>query len=354
MRVLFIGLPGIGDALLSTPAIHLLRKNYPDATIDFLCMFQGAKDIFINNSDINNILYWDFIKAPWYKSLKFVASLRGKYDATINIYPQNRREYNIISFLIGASKRIGVQYLRKDAQNLSWLLTHRIKENDSLHCVEENIALLRFFNISETDAPPLQLSLPPGLIAWSEEWYKDRNINKDDLVIGFHSGTAIFKNHVKRRWEPEKFSLLAKMLIEKHNATIMLFGGKEESELRQQINEGAGNKCTMVNTGSLMQTIALMKHCNLFISNDSALMHIAGALQLPTVGIFGPTNETYVHPWKTNYKIVNTSIECRPCFYYSPKPLTCYRIPSEHFKCVHDISVTMALDAAEELLKSHK
>lgn len=353
-RILIIALPGIGDALLSTPAIHLLRKNYPNAQIDLLCMFQGAKDIFVTNTDISNVIFWDFLKSPRIASLRFVTSLRGKYDASINIYPQNRREYNLISLLIGAPKRIGVLYKRRDGQNFSWLLTHRIKENDGLHCVEENVALLRFFNISDTEIPPLQLTLSSELVAWSKEWYQNQNIADNALVIGFHPGTAVFKNHIKRRWEPEKFSLLAKTLIEKHHAAIMLFGGKEESELRQKINQGADNKAIIVNTNSLMQSIALMKRCNVFISNDSALMHVAGALQLPTVGIFGPTNETYVHPWKTNYKIVQTGIECRPCFYYSPKPLTCYRSPSEHFKCVHDISVQMVLNAAEELLKSSK
>ncbi|HET7153597.1 MAG TPA: glycosyltransferase family 9 protein, partial [Candidatus Kapabacteria bacterium] len=286
IRILIIALPGIGDALLSTPAIHLLREHYPNAQIDLLCMFQGAKDIFINNPDINNVVFWDFLKSPRIASFRFIFSLRGKYDASVNIYPQNRREYNLISFLIGAPKRIGVRYNHRDTQNFSWLLTHKIKENDTLHCVEENIALLRFFNISNADAPPLQLTLPPELMTWSEEWYKSQNINKGALVIGFHPGTAVFKNHVKRRWEPDKFSLLAKALIEKHNATIMLFGGKEESELRDQINKGADNRAIVVNTSSLMQTIALMKRCNLFVSNDSALMHVAGALQLPTVGIF--------------------------------------------------------------------
>ena len=65
---------------------------------------------------------------------------------------------------------------------------------------------------------------------------------------------------------------------------------------------------------SILASAALMKKLNVFVSNDSALMHIAGALQLPTVAIFSPTNETYVHPWKTHYRIVHTGIECRPCF----------------------------------------
>ena len=95
-----------------------------------------------------------------------------------------------------------------------------------------------------------------------------------------------------------------------------------------------------------------MKGCHYFVSNDSSLMHIAGALELPTVAIFGPTNETYVHPWKTRYEIVQTGIECRPCFIYSPKPLTCYRVdPAEHFMCVRDIEVDDVLAAIDRLVR---
>jgi len=94
-----------------------------------------------------------------------------------------------------------------------------------------------------------------------------------------------------------------------------------------------------------------MQRLKLFVSNDSSLMHIAGALELPTVAIFGPTNETYVHPWKTRYAIVQTGIECRPCFVYSPKPLTCYRAdPAEHFICVRAIEVERVMGEVKGLL----
>jgi heptosyltransferase-2 len=93
-----------------------------------------------------------------------------------------------------------------------------------------------------------------------------------------------------------------------------------------------------------------MQGVHLFVSNDSSLMHIAGALGLPTVAIFGPTNETYVHPWKTRYEIVQTGIECRPCFIYSPKPLMCYRVdPAENFMCVRDIEVDDVFQAVQRL-----
>jgi heptosyltransferase-2 len=100
----------------------------------------------------------------------------------------------------------------------------------------------------------------------------------------------------------------------------------------------------------MMDSVAIMQKMSLFVSNDSALMHIAGALDLPTVAIFGPTNETYVHPWKTKYEIVQMGIECRPCFYYSPKPLTCYRKPEEHFLCMRNIEVEMVFGAVKRLM----
>ena len=106
-----------------------------------------------------------------------------------------------------------------------------------------------------------------------------------------------------------------------------------------------------VEAKSILDSAAVMRRLNLFISNDSALMHLAGALGLPTAAIFGPTNETYVHPWKTRYKIVHTGIECRPCFVYSPKPLVCYRTdPAEHFLCMRGIEVDQVFNAAKELL----
>ncbi|MEP7236152.1 MAG: glycosyltransferase family 9 protein, partial [Ignavibacteriota bacterium] len=58
---------------------------------------------------------------------------------------------------------------------------------------------------------------------------------------------------------------------------------------------------------------------------------------------------TYVHPWKTRYEIVHTEIDCRPCFYYSPKPLTCYRSPEEHFLCMRNIEVLDVFNAAVRL-----
>ena len=143
MRILVLALSGIGDALMFTPSLKIIKQKNPDAVIDALVMFRGAEQFYSKLSEINVVHYHDFIRSNKLKSLSFVLSLRKKYDITFNVYPSNRREYNIINFLIGAKKRVGFNYLRKNFINLGFLNNLRITEDDNLHNVEENVRITR-------------------------------------------------------------------------------------------------------------------------------------------------------------------------------------------------------------------
>ena len=90
MKILIIALSGIGDALIFTPALKLIRKAMPDAKIDVLTMINGVKDIYSRNPNINKIIYFNFLKEGFLKSLNFLFKFRGRYDASINVYPSNR------------------------------------------------------------------------------------------------------------------------------------------------------------------------------------------------------------------------------------------------------------------------
>ena len=359
-KILLLALPGIGDALLATPMIELLRNARPDAEIHAFIMFSSTKEMYEHDPYIDRVHHYDFLNSSKAGALKFVNDLRKmRFDVSINVYPQNRREYNLIAFLIGANRRLGVRYRRKDPQNLNWLSTDTILEDDRLHCVEENVRLLTLLDIKqelkEATLPRLRMNFSPAQLEFADKWYEQNDIasksSRTQPVIGFHAGTALFKNHIKRRWEPSKFAQLAKALTEQLGARVLLFGGPDDRDANEIILREAGNAITMVQTKSILASAAVMQKLDLFVSNDSSLMHIAGALQLPTVAIFGPTNETYVHPWKTKYKIVHTGIECRPCFVYSPKPLTCYRLdPAEHYLCMRAIEVEQVLAGVKELL----
>lgn len=351
MKILVIALSGIGDALMFTPALKILKQEFPAAEVDVLVMFGGAKDIFLNNPDVNRLIHFNFLKEGIFNSLRFVFSLRKRYDVTINVYPSNRKEYNAISFLIGAKKRVAVEYLRMNKENLGWLNNITVKEDDSLHNVQTNIRMVeKLINKQIDEEPPLQLFLKEEDLHFADNYLKENKISDNDFVIGIHPGCATLKNHIKRRWEPEKFAQLSDELIKKYSAKILIFGGPEEKELKEEVAEKIkSDKAIIIETDSLSKSSAIMKRCNLFVTNDSALMHIASALLLPVVAIIGPTNINYIHPWKTAYKIASLNLDCSPCFFYSPKPLSCKR-DDVKFKCIKELTVEKVLAVIESLL----
>jgi len=351
LKILILALSGIGDALMFTPAAALIRKTFPDAIIDAVVMFKGAEEICKRNENFNNVFYFDFLNESRFSSLKFILQLRGNYHASIIVYPSNRKEYNIINFLLGAKKRASVRYLRNDSKELGYLNNVRITEDDALHNVQENIKLCeKLLDIKFDEEPDLSFPLNDADEKFAADFLREMNIPENDLLIGFHPGCATFKNHVRRRWEPEKFAGLGGKLIKKFNAKLLIFGGPDEEELKKNICRiiDSPNAFT-VSKGSLTENAAVMKRCSVFVTNDSSLMHIASALKRKVVAIIGPTNINYIHPWHTVYKTASLNLDCSPCFIYSPRPLICFR-DDVKFKCIKELDVEMVYAAVKEIL----
>jgi len=351
MNILVNALSGIGDALMFTPSLKLLKQAYPNSEIHALVMFKAVNDFYERNSNINKVIHFDFLTEGFIKSLKFILSLRRKYDISINVYPSNRKEYNVINYLIGANRRAAVKYLRKDFQNFGFLNNLRIMEDDSLHNVRENLKLCEVLtnHILKIESP-LEFPLLDNDYNFASTFLKEKNISNEDLVIGFHPGSATLKNQASRRWEPEKFAELGIRLIKKHNANILLFGGPTENELKESIIRQINLPTALsISSHNLIESAAVMKRCDVFVTNDSSLMHIASALQLKVIAIIGPTNPNYIYPWKTEHKIVSLNLDCAPCFIYSPRPLICFR-DDVKFKCIKELDVERVYKEVKEFL----
>ena len=350
-KILIIALSGIGDALLFTPAASLVRRKFPDAEMDALVMFKSAAEIYERTGLFDKIFLYDFLNSSIAKSLRFVLELRGNYDASLNVYPSNRKEYNIIQFLTGAKRRAGVMYLRRDLQQLGFLNNVRIEENDLLHNVEENIRLSeKLLGFSAEDEPDLVLTLDENDRSSAKDYLEEANIKEDDVVIGMHAGSATFKNQIKRRWEPQKFAELARLIVEKRNSHILIFGGPEETDLKNEIARASGSPRVLIpRSKGIIETAAIMSRCNAFVTNDSGMMHLAAALKIPTVAIIGPTNINYISPWHTKYEIASLFLDCSPCFIYSPRPLSCSRIDVK-FKCIKELEVEAVYEKVAHLL----
>ncbi len=348
MKILLVSLAGIGNTLLVTPLIELLRKRFTKEKIYVLVMLKGAKELLERNPNLDGVILWNFLKEGVVSSFRFLLNLRKEnFDYSILSYPANRLEYNIINFIVGKKERVAHRYNHLFYTNLGFLNTRLIREDDKKHDVEENVRLLSLLGIhpESFDGPRIYLTDEDDNFAG--RFFKDLNTEKK-LIIGMHAGTATFKNQMKRRWDKEKFGELGKIFVERDSAVVLIFGGKEEGELKTFIRDSVGDGAYTVDNTSIRETSALIKRCRLFVSADSGLMHIAASFGVPCVAIFGPTNPEWVYPYGTKYMIVRKDLPCSPCFYYSQRPLRC---KFGDFRCIESISVDDVLEATEKLLK---
>lgn len=323
-----------------TPAAAQLKKHLPDAQIDALVMFHGVEDIYKRTGFFNNVLFFDYLNESKIASLQFTAGLRKTYDYSISVYPANRPEYNGINFTIGAPKRGAVTYIRNNTLHLGFLNNITVQEQDTMHNVQENIALVqKMFGFTDSEQTPLSFPLTDEDKQFAGSYLAEKQIKTGDRIVGFHAGCSMLKNHINRRWEPHKFAGLGKRIAALPDTHVLVFGGPEEDGLKNEIIRGiqAPNAHSVV-TKNLAQSAALIGRCSFFVTNDSSLLHVASAMQRKVLAIIGPTNTHYIHPWATEYKIASLNLECAPCFFYSPKPLLCSRTDTQ-FKCIKELTV---------------
>ncbi len=351
MRILINALSGIGDALMFSPALALLKKHSPEIIIDMAVMFKPVEDLFKNNPHINNIYFLDFLKQSKLKSLKQTLALKkNNYDASINVYPSNRSEYNFIQYLEHAKLKVGTKYNNYSKSNWDFLNTKLIDEVTNRHNVIENFELAKAVipDIREEELSRLEIYLTPKDDEFARNYFVENGLG-NDLVIGFHAGSATFKGHINKRWSAVKYAALAKRLVENYNAKILLFG--TERDVNEKIQTIGGKNILIPKTDNLLQSLAFMEKCNLFVSNDSALMHLAAGLQIPQVAIFAYTNYKELHPWQNRHIIVRTELDCSPCFFNSPKPVKCIFNGQDMYKCIKLVSVADVFSACEVLIE---
>jgi heptosyltransferase-2 len=350
-KILVLPLYGIGDVLMSTPAVRNLKEQM-DCEITYLHMFRTTYDILLNNPYIKENIFFPFLETSRLAGIRFLMQFRNKFDFSINFYPSNRRDYNLAAFVAGSPVRIGHRYIMGDLKGLNFIKNRTVREDDSIHNVEENMRLLDFLGIKERKPYPLEIYLTDEERSFADQWLSLRETDIGNFLIGLHPGTSVFKKHDKKRWPEESFGgIINKLSAHWKNCIFLLFGGPEEKPLRDSIISYAGDakRVLSVDSVSVRQAALLMMKCRLFISNDSGPMHMAAAARVPTVAIFGPTNPAWVRPWGVPHRVVRTCISCSPCFRYSPRPLHC--VAYRDFACLQEITVEQVYSACLDLLK---
>jgi heptosyltransferase-2 len=286
-KVLFLSLSGIGNLIMQLPTIEAAKKAHPDWHITVWVAPRGTKAIAEVQPYIDSVLEMP-IKANLFQHIQNLFTLRQHtFDIGIVLSPGQLVKSAAYLKLAGVPVRIGNSYPYKGNKENSKFLTHAILEDPKLHDIEQNLQLLGPLDIHE-QSPFYSLYIPEKNIQEAEQY-------SGKSFIGIHAGCAT--GFEFKRWPLERFAEVAQELLKKNMDTkFLIFGGTDEESQKQELVQRIGVNSAESISASLLTTAAIMQHCKLFISNDSGLMHIAAAVGVPTIGIFGPTDEHQTGP----------------------------------------------------------
>ncbi len=348
MRIAVLCLAGLGDTLLAVPMLRSLKKNFPDSKLEVFVMYDSSKKILKGFSFIDKIINVDFFGKGYLRTFLDLLKHRGKYDVSISAYPANRLEYNFVSFIMGAKKRIAHDYTNKRSFLRAgyFLQTDLVKQKYPLRNIDENLRLLKKLDIDiDEEDRKINLVVPKGNIRNADNFVN--KLNKKRHLIGIHPGSGETKNFINKRWSKEKFIRLIDILNSKYDCNIILFGGSDEVRLKKEISDRVEGTVFLFD-GDILDVSALIQKCDLFISNDTGLFNLASALGTKLIGIFGPTDPRLVEPIDSKYEIVTNFYPCSPCYFYSSMNLGCPK--NINYECLSSIEVEQVLNAISKLM----
>jgi len=320
----------IGDAVMNTPALGTLRESYPDAEIVVVAN-PLVSSLFLSHPYCDRVIVYDKKGADRGISgfLRFVVRLRKeRFDAAILF--QKAIEAALLTFLAGIRVRIG--YL---TDYRGFFLSHGVELTEDIkkqHHTLHFISLLRSCEITGGDGRQL-LNVTDNEKAWAQRTLKEANW----VVInpGAAYGSA-------KRWLPHRFAQVADELSNRFGCQIMLIGGPGEIEIGQEIEETCHTKLSnFIGKTTVREMMALISACRLMVTNDSGPMHVAAALGVPIVAIFGSTDHTTTFPAGVAHKIVRKDFPCAPCLLR--------QCPIDH-RCMIAIEVEDVLSSVDQLI----
>lgn len=288
MKILFITLSNIGDAILSLPTLDSLMQEFPCSDITVMT---GArpKEIFENNPAIKRIIIFDRRCGIKEKIKLFFELKNEKFDVVVDL----RNSFFGI-FLPAKYKTQSTMPIPKEIK----------------HMKERHIFKIRNMSNAQAGIERKSLYIKPSGEEYVNELLRKSGINKKERFAVISPGA---RSHIKR-WSGDKFLELIQELSEGLKLKIILTGDKEDASITRYIVENS--KVPVVDLAgktSIAQLSALIKKAVFVITNDSALLHLASYLNVPLVAIFGPTNQAKYGPWSDNSAIVKKDIFCRPC-----------------------------------------
>lgn len=307
-KILIIRIDRIGDMVLSTSALRAVRETFPDAVIHVLAQ-EYTKDLIVANPNINKIVLFK------------KDTIATDYDLALAIHPGLRENY--IAFISGAKWRAGYT-----GWGGGFFLTHKIRDDRSTrvrHEVESTLEIAGLVGCT-TKNTDLEVSLTDSGEHFADGFVKQHIGPDARMLIAVHPGSR--QSYI--RWTKEGFAETADRLIEEYHAAVVLIGSTSEKGLGADVASLMKGKPVIATDLSLTQLVSLIKRCSLFIGNSTGPMHIAAALKVPVVAIFGATNALDSPgewgPWKVKSAIVSKNLSCKDCHPTDCKTFDCMNL----------------------------
>ncbi len=294
--IVLIRLRSLGDTVLTTPAISVLRAAMPDAKIHVVIEERFA-GVLEDHPDIDSLVTIDH-RASFTQKLSLVGRIRSlKPSLCWNLHGGSTSAW--LTALSGAAFRVGYGHFTNTwAYNVSIPRAQEVLHRDpeaTVHTAEHHAAGAIFLGAPLPDDNGT--SIPAATLA-----AQPTTREKPYAVI--HPTAATFT----KQWAVEHFRAVAGEIRDTHHLEPIFIAGPGEESIFANL---ADFEC--VGPLDLRDIKSLLSGAKLFVGNDSGPAHIAAAFQVPSVVIYGSSNSTIWHPWKTPYQVVETPWDCKPC-----------------------------------------
>lgn len=340
-RIVVTFLMHLGDVILTTPFLEVLRKAAPNSHITYV-MDEKLQDVMKYNPYIDDLILVD--KKGRHNSIAGLNQVakeinaKGQPDILINLHPNERTSY--LAWKVGAKVTTGMSHFLFRP----FMTKYTRLDRKTRHAADMYINILEQLGVTDTDNHGLHISTCPAWEEAAKVFYKDQGLQEGDKLIGFNVGSAV----VEKRWPKERFGAVADYFAGKGYKPVF-FGGPMDQDMVQEV-VGQMKTQPIVATGhfSIGQLAAAMKACSLIITNDSGPMHVAISQGVPIVALYGPSNPMFYGPYKAR-AIILESMD-----HYEIGKSMNQIIKEGHYKGISVITQEQVIEAANQLLEDTK
>jgi len=337
-KVLVIAQSGIGNLILTLPLIRTIHEML-DAEVDVIVSPRGGAVVLENLDYVNEVMVHDDPRNLDRKdrNMLFKEIMGAGYDLTVTSYACNSIESALIAVRSGAKVRVGHRSPARVRPDKLYNVV--VEPRKGRHEVELNLDLARGLGLKTITGRP-EMRIDSKEMTWAEGYLKEKGLTSDGFLVGFHPGAH--KDMPFKRWK--RFADLGRMIVKKMDGMVMVMGGPEERGLAEGIAKSIGKGAISVaGRTTLRETAALTKSAEVFVSNDSGLMHVSVAVGTPVVALFGPTDYRRTAP-AGKHEMVRHDLGCGPCYVLPGDPIGCKEI-----KCLDRITPDEVYEALRRL-----